>query len=246
MTTLDTTVYHGYLEGLRPTDFDLPIIDIGGGDGRNALPWLQWGHRRVIVVDAVFDALARFRERVATQHPEWLDRLLLIEADARRLPLVSSCAGRVFAVEALAYLNEDYEIGLAECVRVMAPAARILVADRDYEGGILMRLLYFGGIRAMLEHAHTRDLWDGGPAAMARSRCFTSEEFAVIVRHQGLRIVESKGISALSLILSYLRSEGKLAGDDDSRLAAVHALLQSLGRHGRFRRSHVIVAERAS
>src|SRR5215470_18441798 len=38
MTALDTPVYHDYLRNLVPDDHNSLIIDIGGGDGRNALP----------------------------------------------------------------------------------------------------------------------------------------------------------------------------------------------------------------
>jgi len=43
MTALDTSVYHGYLSEFRPDDLNSLIVDVGGGDGRNAMPWLEWG-----------------------------------------------------------------------------------------------------------------------------------------------------------------------------------------------------------
>ena len=164
MSALDAEVYHGYLAELRPDDLDAVVLDVGGGDGRNAVPWLRWGFRRVVVVDPVRDALARLRERLAAEHADWLNRVLLIEADARQLPLRERCADRVQAIESLAYLNGDYSSGLVECTRVLADGARLLVADRDYEGGLLARLFYGGGVRGMLEQAPSRDIWDGNNA----------------------------------------------------------------------------------
>lgn len=46
MTALDTPVYHDYLREFAPDDHDILVVDVGGGDGRNAIPWLQWGFRR--------------------------------------------------------------------------------------------------------------------------------------------------------------------------------------------------------
>jgi SAM-dependent methyltransferase len=135
MSALDTDVYHGYLAELRSHNLDAIIVDVGGGDGRNVLPWLHWGFRRIVVVDPVRAALARLRARLGADQPDWLDRVLLIEADARRLPLRDRCAERVQAIEALAYLNEDYSSGLSECIRLLADGGRLPVADRDYEGG---------------------------------------------------------------------------------------------------------------
>src|SRR5215204_2020995 len=111
MSSLDTPIYHGYLDEVLPTDLDSIIVDVGGGDGRHAIHCLRRGYRRVVVVDAAGDALARFRSRVSEQHAQWLEALLLVEADARSLPLRSSCAKCVFAIESLCYLNDDYEVG---------------------------------------------------------------------------------------------------------------------------------------
>jgi ubiquinone/menaquinone biosynthesis C-methylase UbiE len=246
MSALDTAVYHGYLAELRPHDPDALIVDVGGGDGRNAMPWLQWGFRRVVVIDPVRAALCRLRARITAEHPDWLDRLLLIEADARQLPLRGRCAERVQAIEALAYLNEDYERGFAECIRLMTEGGRLLVADRDYEGGLLTRLFYGGGIAGMLEQAGSRDIWDGNDRSIVRSRSFTAEEFAAMMRNHGLRILSHTGISVLSLILGYERANGRLAAEDEAHLTRARALLGELGRTGRMRRSHVIIAERAS
>jgi SAM-dependent methyltransferase len=246
MTTLDTSVYHGYLSEFRPDDMDALIVDVGGGDGRNAMPWLEWGYRRVVVVDPAGAALQRFRTRIAERSPEWLDRTLFIEADARSLPLRSGVAGRVFSIEALAYLNEDYGRGLRECARVMADAGRLLVADRDYEGALLARLFYVGGVGGLLEQAGSRDVIDGNAEQTVRSRCFTPDELAREVETIGLHIVASYGISALSLVLGYLRNTGKLTDGDEGRLADVHRLLTTLGRDGAMRRSHVIIAERSA
>lgn len=65
MSALDAPVYRSYLETIAPADRDALIVDIGGGDGRNAFPWLGWGFKRVVLVDPVAAALWRFRDRVA-------------------------------------------------------------------------------------------------------------------------------------------------------------------------------------
>lgn len=245
MTTLDTPVYRAYLDRIRPDARpDAVIADIGGGDGRNAVPWLEAGFHRIIVVDPIASALMRLRQRIAASNPEWLPRLLLIEGDARHLPLRTESCGAVQSVEALEYLNEDFRLGLMESVRILRPNCRMLIADRDHEGSLLMRLFYFGGVAGMLEHADTRDLWDGSPGNMVRSRAFTAAEYRAMAESCNLRIVEELGISSLSLVLSYLRGEGKISADDEAHLAKVHALLAKLGMEGRMRRSHVLICEK--
>jgi SAM-dependent methyltransferase len=245
MTTLDTSVYHGYLRDFIPDRNDALIIDVGGGDGRNVVPWLEWGFRRVVLVDPVVASLVRLRDRLRSANPGWLDSLLLVKADARRLPLRSGSADRVFAIESLSYLDCDFEVGVAECKRILGVSGRLLVGDRDYEGGLLARLFYYGGVEGMLQLNTGRALVDGMGSQRVRTRCFTRAELIEAVEKPGLKVVDVSGVSGLSLVLSYLRSIDRLGANADDRVHEVQALLKYLGRSGSFMRSHVVVAEHA-
>jgi SAM-dependent methyltransferase len=242
MTTLDTPVYHSYLREFAPEDREILVVDIGGGDGRNALPWLRWGFKRVVVVDSTAAALSRLRSRILAENRGWLQRLVLIECDARTLPLADEVADRVLAIESLYYLNEDYENGLAQCHRVMRPQARLLLADRSHEGALLTRLLYYGGVGGMLETARSRVMWDGEDEARVRTRCFLRGELHALVAAQGFEILETNGISAFSLLLSFLSKSGRLGLESEAHLSDVHQLLISLARMGCCSRCHVVIA----
>jgi hypothetical protein len=148
----------------------------------------------------------------------------------------------VLAIESLYYLNEAYEQGLAECSRVMRPQARLLLADRTYEGALLTRLLYYGGVGGMLETADRREMWDGENQNRVRTRCFSREELHAILTAQGFEIIEWGGISAFSLLLSFLSKLDRLGSHAEAQLAAVHKLLISLGRTGCCPRCHVVIA----
>lgn len=242
MSALDTPVYHQYLADIRPVSKDALIVDVGGADGRNARPWLEHGFKRVVVVDAVADALIRFRTRIEAEHPEWLDRVLLIECDARSLPLPDGCAASVLAIESLYYLNDDYERGLLECVRVLQNGGQILLSERDYEGGLFVGLLY-SGIAAMLETRQSHRIVDRGTVTM-RTRCFGETEIVAMLERNHLRIRSVRGISIFALVLGWMRNKGLLNSEDTGKLDAVQDLLRELGREGHMRRCHVIVAER--
>jgi ubiquinone/menaquinone biosynthesis C-methylase UbiE len=241
MSALDTPVYRNYLEKIAPSDREALIVDIGGGDGRNALPWLEWGYKRVVVVDPAAAALCRFRDRVAAQNRAWLDRILLIECDARDLPLRTASAELVLAIESLYYLNEDYELGIRECKRVMSPSGRLLLSDRDYEGALLTKLLYYGGIPAVLEMATSREMWDGEGARRVRSRCFTREEMIAVVQHEGLQVVEAYGISMFSLLVSFLSKQDPTSAPVGASLEKLNNLLCMLGHEGSARRCNVLI-----
>ena len=162
-----------------------------------------------------------------------------------KLPLKANSVETAFAIESLYYLNEDYHLGLAECRRILKQTGRLLIAERSWEGAVLTRLLY-GGVEEMLSLSDSRDMWDGPGVDPVRSRCFTEEELIAILQTHGLTPVERKGLPLIPLVLGYLRSEGKLKRDDQKLLPQVHLLLQRLGERGHMRRTHVIVAEKAS
>jgi SAM-dependent methyltransferase len=244
MSALDTPLYHSHLDKICPASRDDVIVDIGGGDGRNAQPWLERGYRRVVVLDAVCEALFRFRARIAEKHPEWLGRLLLVEADARFPPLVDRCAETVLAIETLCYLNEDYEIGLKECARLLTSEGRLLVSERDYEAGLIMRLVYHG-LDGLLQSAAAHSLWDGPADALVRTRCFTEAELIDVIAACGLKAIAVKGMPFLSLILGWMRGRGMLGEAEVGYLPEVNQLLQKLGEGGRLRRSHVVITRRA-
>ncbi len=242
LSTLDTPIYHSHLAGFMCDDRDAVIVDVGGGDGRNAPPWLERGFTRLVIVDPVSAALERFRGWIAADHPEWLDRVLLVRADARALPFRDGVAERVFAIESLYYLNEDEPLGVGECARILAPDGRFMIAERDWEGALLARLLYYGGVEGMLRVGHGRDMWDGLGPREVRSRVSTEAEVRGLLEGAGLVVEAVRGVSGLSLVLGFLRSVDRLGPDPEACLPELHGLLLELAESGRFRRAHVGVA----
>jgi hypothetical protein len=68
--------------------------------------------RELLDILTIFGDMAYFA--YAADGSSVSDRVLLIEADARQLPLRERCAERVQAIEALAYLNSFETAGLIE------------------------------------------------------------------------------------------------------------------------------------
>jgi len=243
MTSLETPVYHSYLRGAAPADKDCLIVDVGAGDGRNSEPWLQWGYKRIIALDPVAASLQRFKARIDATHPAWRERLLLVEADARTMPLVTGCAGFVQAIETLYYLNEDYEKGLAECGRILRRGGTLVLSERTLEGALMTRLLY-GGVAEMLHVKRTGYLLDGSTEPLVRSRTFTEEELLVVVRRGGFFPVDCKGLPLLSVVLGYLRGQGKISQEEEKFMPKVVELLESLRDTGKAQRTLLVRAEK--
>src|SRR5262249_47760756 len=212
------------------------------GEGENPLPFVDWGCRRVMAVDPIAASLHRLREQAYRRDPDVDARLLLVRADARGLPLLSGTASLVLAIEALCCLNDDHELGLAECARILAPNARLLLSDRAWEGGLFTGLLY-GGIPEFLRVGESRSLRDGPAGSPVQTRLFTEEDLVRAVRSAGLRVVETHGLSVMSVVLGYLRGQGRITESESESLPMVLDLLRKLGRTGAARRAHVIVAD---
>jgi ubiquinone/menaquinone biosynthesis C-methylase UbiE len=242
MSALDTPVYHSFLEQVRPGRLDAVIVDLGAGDGRNTLPWLTWGYRQVIAVDAVAASLLRLRAYLCAQYPEWLGRVLLVQADVRRLPLATGSAACAVAIETLNYLNEDYRSGLDESRRILDPQGVLLTAERAWEGALLIHLLY-GGVGAFCQLAAGRDVWDGEPGHLVRSRSFTEPELRAALEAAHFAVLQSAGVPVFSVVLGYLRGQGKISGSDEVHRAAVDDCLRALAHHGTLRKAHVMVAQ---
>jgi SAM-dependent methyltransferase len=243
MSSLDTPLYHAHLDELCLREMDRPIVDVGGGDGRNAKFLLERGHRRVIVIDAVAEALMRFRDRLAESQPWSLHSVLLIEADARRLPLPDESAASVISIETLCYLNEEYELGLAECVRILEKRGVLIISDRDYEGGLVLRLIYHG-VAGLVQSCSSRSLWDGRSDALVRSRTFTEQELTTLIERHGLKVNSVRAIPLLPLLFGWLRGKGLILPPDSDNLPVVKTLLHELARNGRMRRCQVVAAQR--
>ncbi len=241
-SSLDSCVYRSYLDQLRQA---IPakalIADIGAGDGRNTQPWLEWGYERVIAVDAVRVSLERLRDRIAQQKPDLAGNLLLVQSDIRRLPLRRASVGLALAIEALYYLNDDYEVGLAETRRIVTPGGTIMLSERAWEGAFISTLLE-RGLGEMLTLRRARDAHDGFGGQIVRSRTFTEEELLEVVGRAGLEIHRRAGISVLSIVLGYLRHKEQLAEDASEHFADTCETLRELGERGQMRRAHVIVA----
>lgn len=246
MSSLDTPVYHDYLKDLAPADRDALIVDVGGGDGRNTEPWLEWGFNRVVLIDPIKASLLRFRQRVAARHPEWLPKLLLIQGDARRLPLATGAAQRMFAIEAICYLNDDAPLAIAECARSLAADGQLLVSVRGYEAGLIIRALYYGGAAGMLELGEDRDMWDGVGTSHVRNRCYTKDEIVALIVGHGFRVLRTGGISILSVILSFLRGIDRLGEEALEKRSEVQKFLKKMGNTGSFLRTYLVVAARSA
>lgn len=241
MSALDTSVYQRALGHLDPFKHDL-VLDLGGGDGRNAGHLLESGFTRLIVTDVAGDALLRFRRRLAARDPALLDRVLLVECDARKLPIREGILGAALAIEVLTYLNEDYGIGVRELRRCLRHHGVAFVSEHDWAASLLTRVMY-KGLPALLKNAENRDSWDGVADATVRSRSFTCEELVEIFSTEGFHVRPMGGVPLLSMAIGFLHGLGRLDQPSEAERSQLGDLLKTLSETSAPFRCNIIHAE---
>lgn len=127
---------YDHLPGLRLlSPFEIPLtlgplrvaagerlVEVGAGTGRLGLSALRSG-AAAIMVDHSLESLARLRKKLDAAG----QNALLLQADARRLPLAGGWATRLLSAQMLEHLPGPSARGAAvsEMARVLAPGGRI-------------------------------------------------------------------------------------------------------------------------
>lgn len=137
------------------------LVEVGAGTGRLSLPALRSG-ARAILVDHSLGSLQRLQTKLNRQG---LDALL-IQADARRLPIIDTWATRLLSAQMLEHLpGAAREAALSEMARVLRPGGRIgisaywhapafrrvLQREGKHSGRIYFHRFERGELREMLE-----------------------------------------------------------------------------------------------
>lgn len=243
MSSLDTPVYKKYIQELLSENNNGFIADLGAGDGRNTEELLRAGAKHVVATDAIYASLLRLQRRVSKMNPGLLENLVLIQSDVRTVPLQAESIDFVLAIEVFYYLNEDYPSALQECRRLLKKGGRALISERSKEGALITCLLY-SGIKQMLETGRTGYMMDGFGDDMLRSRCFTEQELLEILQSHGLKPIRCEGIPVLSLIIGYLRGEGKISATDSVYFESIIEFLKELSANTEHRRTHIVIVEK--
>jgi SAM-dependent methyltransferase len=243
MSAIDTPVYGALLEAGAPGPRDAVIADVGCGDGRVVLELLDRGHERILAVDPILDSLRRLRAHLEEHRPDDLDKVALVRADARTLPFHDDSVEQLLAIEALCYLNEDYEVGLADCARVVKPGGTLRVSERSRDGALLTRLLY-GGVEGFLEMRGSSYVLDGPKDNLVRSRCFRPAELREAVEATGLEVTDTRGISVFSLVTGFLNGLGRVPEELQDRREELTEAMVELADESQALRTILLTAEK--
>jgi len=109
-----------------------PILELGCGTGRIALPLARAGHR-VVGLDLNRQMLARARQRVRRMAAARRRRVLLVEGDLLRLPLRGSFSLVIAAFNTLQHVYDSEQL-----VALFAAVRQLLAADGRFAFDVML------------------------------------------------------------------------------------------------------------
>jgi S-adenosylmethionine-dependent methyltransferase len=160
----------------------LRVLDVGGGDGRDAVPLAAAGHH-VTIVDPAPGWLAEARHR--SELAGVADRVRTVEGSIDDLSSVGDGFDLVLCHFVLHYRAGDAG-DVARLVDTVRPGGRVSVMAPNPDARVIMRLTREGPAAALAELAS--DVYDSATFATA-GRKVTAEEIVAELEEAGLEVV---------------------------------------------------------
>lgn len=212
--------------GSAGADGGLVILDIGGGDGRDALPLARLGHT-VTVVDYVPEMLAEAERRAAEAGVDDRIATRLVDLAGGRVPVATGAFDVVLCHNVIQYLADPQPV-LAACVAALRPAGwfSLLVPNPASEAlRLALQQHDLPGALAALDSSTHRNLLFG-----AEVRLHDLPALFALLEGAGLAVVDYFGVRCVN---DYM-------GDDARKFSAegftqLLALEQAMGKRSPYR-----------
>lgn len=188
------------------------ILDVGCGDGRTVIWFLDNTEANIIAVDCSYEALMRLKTNYLDDTPGYKDRVLLIHSNIMDMPIKNSCCDFIFSFEVYCYLLDDYEKGFRESLRALKPNGHFVTAERNKAFGLLHELLNRGP-KGMIETNQSSNIIDHWNDDVIYTRVLDHKDNEAMLNRNGLTIKKTYGVSFYSVITAFLKAQGLYADD---------------------------------
>lgn len=208
----DTHIIYKQLEkifkGLAPQT----ILDVGCGDGRTVVWFLEHTSADIIAVDCSFESLLRLKKNYLEGNEEYSRRVLLVHSNILKMPLADQCCDFIWAFEVYCYLLADYEQGMKESLRTLKNKGYFATAERNKAFGLLHELLNRGP-QGMIRAYHDSTIIDVWNEENIYTKVYDQDQIKEMLKRNGLTVRQVLGVSYFSLITAFLKSRGLFVQD---------------------------------
>jgi len=227
-TGRETPYYCAFLERVVETLGQGSVsLDLGCGDGRFTKHLLALGLDRIFAVDLDLSNLQRLSSRLTEEERQ---RTVLLQADARRVPLAPASLDAVFAMGVLNVLVDQIEPVCRHLCALLKPEGTLVNSDPTLEGSLLYALVRHD-FEEFLEVArtHTKTVdYDGDRSR--RYAVFEQGKMESVLSSCGFDLHETRGIPVLpSLIFGGVLQMQEW--DDETKKALVRTVEELAGRN---------------
>ena len=187
------------------------ILDLGCGDGRFTLWFLEKTNAYIVCVDSNVDNLIRLKKNV--NYEIYKDRLILINSDILNLPMFKIKFDIIWSFETLYYLNDKYNDGIKIVSDLLKKDGELFNTDRNYFGGVIHSLLS-GGIKDFLSSLESQTIFDYWGDSKPQSIVITDDYFERTAKKFNLDVINKIRLPIFTTLISYLVSNEKILFED--------------------------------
>lgn len=182
------------------------VADIGCGDGRFTKLLLNLGFQNILAIDIERENLQRLESTILDVDK---GKVAFINKDIRDLYMEPGDIDVVIAIEALYYLNDDFEGGCSIVHSLLTRGGLFINAEPTFEGSLLQSLNR-RDIKNFVKTVKTKREQSPGNSYL-ETRVFDDGEVEEILSNTGFAVEEKKGISLFPAII--LSEEKKAVRD---------------------------------
>ncbi len=183
------------------------VADIGCGDGRFTEYLIDKGYHQIIATDIDIKPLINLADFLSETGDR--EKVILIHSGVEKLPLKDNILDAALCIGVLYYLNEDYETGLQEVLRLLKKGGLLINSEPDLEGAIY-KSIFFESIDDVYENFFCKKFKEEKGDTPYKFRLFSEEELVDILTKNGQSVVDKVGLSLLPSIVRIMMVRGIL------------------------------------
>lgn len=191
-----------WLEGL---DRNLPVLDLGAGDGRFTELLIEMGFQKIVCTDVSVDNVLSLVDLARERNAQ--DRVRIVLSDAADPIFADASFQAVLCIGVLYYLGDDFENGKLEVARILRKGGLLIESEPDLEGQAVKAIAFEGLDRfaKVVKEKNFVEMYDGKEFPL---RLFDRDEMRDIFERQGFDVVDTHGLSIFPLLMVVARARG--------------------------------------